>query len=737
MQPSHWSVRGKGMKKVCGVVLLAALVWTGSVIAQQGQYTWEEFSKRVKASEKVSPLGPNLAGDQISLSNGALSFTVTDVSLPSSNGLEVAFKRFYSVFNRKDYGDVGALADWQLDAPNISAVFAPDWVVGYPIPTTNRCSAVAGPAQPSSPFRITDFWQGIHLELPGGGGELLAAAVGTSRPNNGLTYHWMTNDQVYVSCLGSIKNGTGEGFLAITPDGTRYWFDWMAQVSEPASKAMVSSPGGERVYHYLYRKKNYLYATRVEDRFGNYVTYTYTNVWNAAPKLTQISGNDGRTLTIGYSGSRVASVSDGSRIWTYGYGSTSSGRGTLTSVTQPDGSAWILNFGALTNAEIKYLDYMPVGEIIRTCMLNEMPQNLGSTFTGTVTHPAGATATFVVGIQEHGRSWVPVNCDNVMLTSAGPAGNDPNDDVNLYATSAYSLTLIQKQVSGPGLTTAAWNYSYVPGFSEALVRGATRDYPVCDYATYGVACADPVCTDESCAVSSRTTVTGPNGEWKRYFHGNTYGYNEGKLLRVESGTGESNILETTVSTYDLSRANQAYPAAFGFSLRGNGDSFAGTYHRPLTLSVITRQGSEFRYEVNTFDALARPLTITRSSAPTSLPPPPPPPPPPPVLAAPVVIAPSNVTAGVNYLVGWTAVTGAQSYVLEYKNGTSAYAVAYSGLATSVSRSTLTKITVRHRAKACNESGCGAYSAETLTQVSGSLQPPPGTQSMPVEGGVDG
>ena len=25
----------------------------------------------------------------------------------------------------------------------------------------------------------------------------------------------------------------GEGFMAITPDGTRYWFDWMAQYLEP------------------------------------------------------------------------------------------------------------------------------------------------------------------------------------------------------------------------------------------------------------------------------------------------------------------------------------------------------------------------------------------------------------------------------------------------------------------------------------------------------------------------
>lgn len=730
------------MKHFFSAALIVSLAWASSATAQQGQYVWEEFGKRIKASEKISSLGPALMGDQVALSNGGLSFAVTDVSLPGSNDLEVAFKRSYAVFNRKDYGDLSALADWQIDLPNINGVFAPDWLVGYPTVTANRCTNNSGPAQPASPFRVSDFWQGLQLELPGGGGELLRTAAGTSKPTDGAAYYWMTNDQVHLSCLGSIKNGSGEGFLAITPDGTRYWFDWMAQVPEPASKAMVvvSAVTGERVYHYLLRKKNHLYATRVEDRFGNFVTYTYTNAWNAPVRLTQISAGDGRTLTVNYSGNRIVSVSDGSRAWHYAYGSTSSGRGTLTNVTQPDGSAWTIGLGGLTNAEIRYLDYVPVGEIIRTCMLNELPQNLGTTFTGTVTHPSGATGTFVIGIQEHGRSMVPVNCDNVMVTSAGPSGNDPNDDVNLYATSAYRLTLTQKQLSGPGVATATWNYSYVPGFSEAFVRGATRQYPVCDYATYGAACADPVCTDESCAGSSRTTVAGPNGEWRRYFYGNTYGYNEGKLLRVEAGGGESNILETTTHAYDLTRANQAYPAAFGASLRMNGDAFASTYHRPLIQSVVTRQGTNFSYRVDAFDALARATRVTRSSEPAPPPPPPPPAPPPPsaLPAAPTLSAPSSAVARISYTVSWTAVEGAQEYVLEYKNGSNAYALAYSGPGTSVTRTTPSATTVRHRAKACNDSGCSAYSNETVTQVSGGItQPPPGTQSVPVEGEVDG
>src|SRR3546814_15961747 len=53
------------------------------------------------------------------------------------------------------------------------------------------------------------------------------------------------------------KNGTGEGFLAVTPDGTKYWFDWMAQYGEPK----LGEPGPSHSPIWT-RKKNVLYATK-------------------------------------------------------------------------------------------------------------------------------------------------------------------------------------------------------------------------------------------------------------------------------------------------------------------------------------------------------------------------------------------------------------------------------------------------------------------------------------------
>lgn len=599
------------VQALAGLCLLGALA--GAHAQTTGQYVWEEFDKRINASEKVAPLGANFAGDQVSLKNGALSFSATDVSLPGSNALKVEFSRTYTVFNRRDYAfsGLGMLADWLVDVPSISAVFAPNWEVGAS-GAEGRCSSGTIPiTQAVAPFTVNDFWQGLQLNLPGGGGgELMRTAVGVQKPTDGPTYQWMTNQQVHLSCLSTIKNGSGEGFLARTPDGTRYWFDWMGQTPEPKTiqKRIV---GGVPIYSSIERKKNFLYVTRVEDRFGNSVSYTYSNAWNAPGRLTNIQGSDGRALTISYIGNTISSVSDGSRTWTYSYGSTPAGRTSLTAVGLPDGSAWTIGLTAVTDAVIT-----PWESPERTCFYEDEPKNWDAKFVGKLVHPAGATAEFTLGIQQHGNGWVPISCRNVSTTLTGTnkgADNVQADDINMWPTSAYALTLEKKSISGPGLTQADWLYAYVPNNSVYAYPGTTSLWPVCDWAN--VNCRLPPCTNDGCASASVTTVTGPNNEWRRYYHGNTYRYNDGKLLREEAGSGPTDILRKQESRYDLSQLDKVYPARLGVSQRLDGDGFSSEYHRPLLKSILTQQGRQFTREVTAFDALARPTQQTRSSAP--------------------------------------------------------------------------------------------------------------------------
>ncbi len=373
----------------------------------------------------------------------------------------------------------------------------------------------------------------------------------------------------------------------------------------------------------------------MEDRFGNYVEFTYTNAWNAPVRLTRIAASDGRVLTLTYTNGYVSRVSSGSRNWTYTVDATTR---SLSRVQLPDGSAWGLDLKAFALARIEtpapQYEQPPSNpgglppptvllptDIIRTCTQNSQAalNNVASPdehLEGTITHPSGAVGIFTVDLQEHGRNHVPLACSNVTTTGSNPPywgfGNDPTDDVPLYAISSYSLTLRSKTLQGAGMPTATWTYSYQPNFGFDRYPGTTEAYPICPYGST-TQCEAPPCTSESCATFSTTTVQEPGGRWRTYRHGNTYRYNEGKLLSEEVGAG-STLLRTTYYSYDLSQANQAYLARFGTSLKLNGDGFQGEFHRPLTGRSIVQEGVTFQRTLSSLDAFARPTQITRGNS---------------------------------------------------------------------------------------------------------------------------
>ncbi|MGR4876402.1 M91 family zinc metallopeptidase [Pseudoxanthomonas sp. LARHCG66] len=592
-------------KRVAGWMLLMLGVGAGVDASAQtpSKYPWDEYDKRVESAKQAAALKSDLFGDQVNLANGSLSFTATDVAIPGNNALPVGISRSYSVQNRYETVTDQMMADWDIDAPSISGSFASNWQSRVPGDPGRRCSAPAHQASPPSPvwdINVWDFWQGNTLNVPGAGGELLQVRPGAYLPSTGGPYYWMTTGQTYVSCLPTIKNTTGEGFLAITPDGTKYWFDWMAQYREPN---LSSANGGSSIA----RRKNVLYATKVQDRFGNTVEYTYTNAWNAPGRLTGIVSSDGRQLAITYNGQgHIATVVQGTRTWTYQYVAAGTRR-SLSAVIQPDGAQWTIGFSPFTSATIQY----PMGaanEPTRDCFVR-LSGPIGPTeVSGTIQHPSGATGTFTVGWLRHGRSNVPVACQNFDV--GGEFGTNTNDDTNQWtiAYEAYSLT--KKRITGPGLTASEWNYTYTPNISYQFYPGGDMLTPC----PMGTSCGEPICTSDACAGRAETLVLGPNDERTKYFHGNSYRYNEGKLLRVERGSTTTPLMDVQVSTFDLSMAPQVYPERFGYSLRENFDGFVSEYHRPQLSTTTTRDGVDFKYQVELFDALARPKTVTRFSS---------------------------------------------------------------------------------------------------------------------------
>jgi len=609
--------RSQFLSAIRQTVVLVALA--SSVLcaaqAQTAKEPWEELDKRVNASENIAPAGNDLLGDKIGLEYGDLSFSNTDVSLPGNNALPVAITRTLSVGNRRGYHNDSMAADWEIDLPSISGVYGPNWIAR--LGSTNRCS-VSTPDQ-VYPFTsisgVADFdpykfWHGLTLNIPSGGGELLLKNSASPVPTTpGVTYYWVTNGLTAVSCLPSIANntgtnGNGEGFLALTADGTKYWFNWMAQYYEPILKETTGT-GTQKTTITLNRRRNVLYATRVEDRFGNYVTYTYTNTATQPGKLTRIQASDGRQIDITYNTSgQISGFSDGTRNWTYQYGNVSTPDGTyktLTAVVLPDQSRWTFDFAQFSQT---FIPKPLVDEGSWTCLYPPEPPVVTDKV-GTVIHPSGAQGRFQVGVQRHSHTNVPTTC----LSDT----NDQFDQERMVYVNAEPIawdtfSLKQKQISGPGLGTLNWDYSYASSPSW-IIANAVRNRGLCTFD-----CPPPICVTDNCAGTSSTTIVGPT-QTLAYVHGNSYQYNEGKLLRViiKSPGGTPQTLRSETRTYDLSRIQQAYPPRFGTSPRYMDESFSSEYLRPQVSTSVAQSSTVYTRTVNTFDALARELSVTRGN----------------------------------------------------------------------------------------------------------------------------
>lgn len=611
------------------ILSLLGAYLSGHAQATTGKASWDTVSERVKASEAVPTLGPDLMGDEVSHSNGALSFSMRDVSIPGNSALPMSVTRKYQVRDMHFRKTDGMFKDWELDLPEVSATFVTEWVSQHfsnGAISNARCSEPGRPPLMAHHDGLTwhDFWHGITINIPGvTGGELLnRRASNTNHPSGAV---WMTKDQVHVSCLGSIQNGSGQGFLAITPDGTKYWFNWMARNHEPelTRGTYFMAYGGDPDIYWSQNLPVYRYrllATRVEDRFGNAIEYTYSNDWDKPARLTRIrdvAGGEGRQIDIEYSNDAISKITDGTRQWTYTYGVAASDRRTLTTVNQgtqaqPNLRTWNINFSQFTNADIVYA---PVSgdSGVRSCMFLQMPTNWALTPVGTITHPSGAVGTFTVSIVEHSRSNVPVACENVTTRVGFPLGtfNNENDDSNRFPISYQAFSLKTKTISGNAMPTATWNYSYASDQTVVQVDPSTSwSYPVCRDRP-GVNCmVPPPCSVSGACGSARTTILGPDSTWTRYTYGNVFMHDEGKLKKVETGSSETNILRTVHYQYDLDPNHFLW----GDGVAANGDSFQDERLRPLLRTDTFQQDATFTYQASLDPVWARPTQVTRSSS---------------------------------------------------------------------------------------------------------------------------
>jgi YD repeat-containing protein len=385
------------------------------------------------APDSVAAYGPDLFGDKASLYNGSLEFEQTDTALPGNSALPVALTRRFSPGRNPQVR--GQLGDWDLALPHIGGSFSqPGWVTQGGGP--NRCSGYSAPPAYSDNgvgFDSSVYWQGTTLNVPGQGAQelLLRSPSYQGKPLDGGTYPIVTRSNWQIDCLPGIQNGGGEGFVAVSPEGVRYRFDWMATRYLPGVRKGNAAAG---------RTEHFLFATQVTDRFGNWVRYIFDP--NNPTRLLSITSSDARTITLQYADGKLASASDGTRSFGYAYNQ----QGDLSAVQQPDGSRWTYNLGPML-----HVNHEELGEGADCNLPGVYPQ---TPLVGTMTHPSGAIGTFKTQFMPHGKTFVQQACWYVQGTSGPTIGA-------VWRRLARSQTLTEKTITGPGMAPMTWLYSYL------------------------------------------------------------------------------------------------------------------------------------------------------------------------------------------------------------------------------------------------------------------------------------
>ena len=500
--------------------LVALLLLAGALMVRpaysQERTILEDYTTQMPGPKQEVSLGPDLFGDKTDAYSGATTLLVTDVDLPGNGDLPVRYQRSLQAFdsglgNQHNSNALTNFLTWsRYEVPYLSGVYASGgWVskTENGSTTQQRCTYATPPDIPDGKSDGNDYWaaneysHGNHLYLPGGGEQLMLIVGAANGPSDGATYRRATKDRWYFSCLPSTTNGVaGEGFLGRAPDGKKYYFthavNWR-QVSTLRKLNVLNDIIA------LTRFEHRMLLTRVEDRYGNWVSYGYSG-----KDLTSISASDGRQLTIAYAsaGGPVSSVSDGARTWTYDY---SAG----FRVAFPDSTTW--------------RSYV-TGGITRSKPTSCEGSRYSGSATLTIEHRSGAVGTFAFAPLRTGLSHVPYS------GYPGSCEQRPRYYDN--------IALSTKTISGAGVPSATWSYAYGPP-NGCHVGGASA------------------CTAAS-PVTRSVDVTGP-GTFTRYTFGNKYRDTEGALFRVETGAAASSILRNESMTWETFNAPAFVPSMSG------------------------------------------------------------------------------------------------------------------------------------------------------------------------------
>jgi YD repeat-containing protein len=620
------------------VAMLLMAQWPSYATAQTTNTPEDEYKKLIKVNEDIQPLGDTPFGERISLYDGSLSFNQTDVTV-TGTGPTITVSREFSMHGVEDRPDLQyrAFGDWDMALPQIFTVTANQnnvdgWQVAAVTNHNAICSSFGPPPSVAAPtgdslradWEPETWWQGYQLRIPGQGNQDLLgrSTANTTTPGvNGLAYPIVTRSNWAVGCLPQASNdATREGFLAVSPDGTKYWLDHLAYRYMPSlTRPLGSGPMTRSVLSpqasaedFVTRREGRMLVTRIEDRFGNSVTYSYSG-----DDVTDISASDGRHVTLAYepdattgaSSHRVSTVTvqggnAGTRTWTYSYVKSAANLVyTLTAVAQPDGSAWGYNLDPLNRA---WPDSRESGG---TCEAIGEPSNIASSFTATMTHPSGLSASYTVVPLKRGRSYVYQTCmagPNIQILPnlSGTWAAVPN--------ASYSMAITQRVLTGAGLPAngLTWSYAYSPS-NESWAQDCNT-----------TACASSIYTD----VTYPADTTHLAGHVERSTFSNRYDWTESQLQRedVYDGATDAAIRRTTTYSYvnpdpavDARAGAYVHPWGYTPQERVNVAQLQDQLPMATRTTVVDPTANAtpdtYTWNATAFDAFARAQDVTRAS----------------------------------------------------------------------------------------------------------------------------
>ena len=421
---------------------------------------------KLKVSEQITPETTALFGETIDLNTGAVSLQQVDISIPGNFNIPVEFRRIFKGANYAHYSNLN-LGEWNIGIPSISTTviydhityqrFSGNWGSG------NMCSGQLNPGNfavgPNQILASGDYWSGETLDIPG----VISEKVQVKYQNY-VAQRFIKNWRFACTTV-SVNGTTIEGLKATSPEGVTYEFTQPKLIPTTPMSAANGLGFDEVVAKY----HAFLLVSKITDRFGNTVNYNYTD-----GQLSSISSPDGRQINIAYETNtygkkRVSSMTANGQTWTYRYQNAThpSNNDSLIEVERPDGKKWQLSLAALnitpgsaTQRDYYYhIKYNPEGDeaivdlyqIIETQCLDLLPAT-NPAQSAFLVHPNGARLDLSMRFTRFGRSQVP----KVLSNYSGY----PHGDVHTNDLCFVTNSLVQKTLSGPGLSAMSWQYAY-------------------------------------------------------------------------------------------------------------------------------------------------------------------------------------------------------------------------------------------------------------------------------------